>query len=155
MRKRHVCSWHSKKEPLPAELATLRERASEFELVALLKALLARGIGFESMRFEGIQELHYTPGPIVRELRFEPGTPPTATIALDAGLLSLSAPLPEYFRDFARRLPNPDPFVHFMGFWDSALLRDPFAPIDAGTQEEISWVLKRVGIEDPTQKIAF
>ncbi len=36
-----------------------------------------------------------------------------------------------------------------------ALLRDPFAPIDAGTQEEMSWVLKRVGIEDPTQKIAF
>jgi 4-hydroxy-tetrahydrodipicolinate synthase len=41
------------------------------------------------------------------------------------------------------------------GAMDSALLRDPFAPIDAGTQEEISWVLKRVGIEDPTQKIAF
>jgi 4-hydroxy-tetrahydrodipicolinate synthase len=33
--------------------------------------------------------------------------------------------------------------------------RDPFSPIDAGTQAEIDWVLQRVGIEDPTQKIDF
>lgn len=33
--------------------------------------------------------------------------------------------------------------------------RDPFAPIDAGTHNEISWVLERLGIEDPTQKINF
>ncbi len=37
----------------------------------------------------------------------------------------------------------------------SATLRDPFVPIDAGTHDEISWILKRVGIEDPTQKIEF
>lgn len=33
--------------------------------------------------------------------------------------------------------------------------RNPFNPIDAGTHEELSWMLKRVGIEDPTQKIDF
>ena len=33
--------------------------------------------------------------------------------------------------------------------------RNPFNPIDDGTHEEISWLLKRVGIEDPTQKIDF
>ena len=32
-------------------------------------------------------------------------------------------------------------------------LRHPFVPIDAGTHDEISWVLKRVGITDPTQKV--
>ncbi len=32
-------------------------------------------------------------------------------------------------------------------------LRQPFAAIDAGTQDEIGWILKRVGISDPTQKI--
>jgi 4-hydroxy-tetrahydrodipicolinate synthase len=34
-----------------------------------------------------------------------------------------------------------------------AALRDPFVPIDAGTHEELAWVLKRVGIEDATRKI--
>ena len=33
--------------------------------------------------------------------------------------------------------------------------RDPFNAIDDGTHEEISWLLKRVDIEDPTQKIDF
>ncbi|MBE2181933.1 MAG: dihydrodipicolinate synthase family protein [Anaerolineae bacterium] len=36
-----------------------------------------------------------------------------------------------------------------------ANLRTPFAPIDDGTQQEIDRVLARVGISDPTQKIAF
>lgn len=36
-----------------------------------------------------------------------------------------------------------------------ARLRDPFAPIDAGTHAEIDWIFKRVGITDPTQKITF
>jgi 4-hydroxy-tetrahydrodipicolinate synthase len=35
----------------------------------------------------------------------------------------------------------------------NATPRKPFAPIDAGTQDEIEWILKRVGIEDPTKKI--
>ncbi len=34
-----------------------------------------------------------------------------------------------------------------------AHLREPFAPIDAGTHDEIGWILKRVGINDPTQKV--
>jgi 4-hydroxy-tetrahydrodipicolinate synthase len=33
--------------------------------------------------------------------------------------------------------------------------RDPFAPIDKGTHEEIDWIFKRVGITDPTQKLRF
>lgn len=33
--------------------------------------------------------------------------------------------------------------------------RDPFRPIDAGTHDEISWVLERVGISDPTQKLSL
>jgi 4-hydroxy-tetrahydrodipicolinate synthase len=33
--------------------------------------------------------------------------------------------------------------------------RDPFAPIDAGTYDEITWILKRVGITDPTQTLTF
>ncbi len=35
----------------------------------------------------------------------------------------------------------------------NAALREPFSPIDAGTHEEIGWILRRVGIEDPMRKI--
>ena len=41
------------------------------------------------------------------------------------------------------------------GAMAGASLRNPFNPIDTGTHEELSWLLKRVGIEDPTQKIDF
>jgi 4-hydroxy-tetrahydrodipicolinate synthase len=34
-------------------------------------------------------------------------------------------------------------------------LRVPFRPIDRGTHDEITWVLQRVGITDPTQIITF
>jgi 4-hydroxy-tetrahydrodipicolinate synthase len=34
-------------------------------------------------------------------------------------------------------------------------MRDPFAPIDEGTQGEIDTVLQRVGIQDPTAKLTF
>lgn len=36
-----------------------------------------------------------------------------------------------------------------------ARLRDPFAPIDGGTQAEIDWIFERVGIGDPAQAIVF
>lgn len=35
------------------------------------------------------------------------------------------------------------------------VLRSPFSPIDEGTQREIGWILERVGIHDPTQKLVF
>lgn len=41
------------------------------------------------------------------------------------------------------------------GAIDCAVLREPFAPIDSGTHEEIGWILKRAGIEDPTQKLTL
>jgi len=34
-------------------------------------------------------------------------------------------------------------------------LRNPFVPIDAGTHDEIGWVLQRVGITDPTKKVVL
>jgi 4-hydroxy-tetrahydrodipicolinate synthase len=33
------------------------------------------------------------------------------------------------------------------------VLRKPFAPIDDGTLDEIGWILRRVGIDDPTAKL--
>ena len=41
------------------------------------------------------------------------------------------------------------------GAIDNATPRPPFNPIDAGAQAEIDWVLKRAGIDDPTQKVCL
>ena len=38
---------------------------------------------------------------------------------------------------------------------ENATPRPPFNPIDAGTQAEIDWLLKRVGIDDPSQKVCL
>lgn len=35
------------------------------------------------------------------------------------------------------------------------VLRDPYVPIDEGTHQEIDWILRRVGISDPTQPLTF
>ncbi len=44
-------------------------------------------------------------------------------------------------------------FLHRRGAIADPTPRPPFNPIDAGTEEEISWLLKRVGIDDPTQRL--
>ena len=44
-------------------------------------------------------------------------------------------------------------FLHRRGAISNPTPRPPFNPIDAGTHEEINWLLKRVGIGDPTQKL--
>ena len=45
--------------------------------------------------------------------------------------------------------------LNLRGAMDYPTLRDPFPPIDSGTEDEILWVLKRVGIDDPTLKLTF
>lgn len=44
-------------------------------------------------------------------------------------------------------------FLHRRGAIANSTPRPPFNPIDAGTEAEINWLLKRVGIDDPTQKL--
>ena len=105
------------------ELDTLARRASEHELGALLAALFERGFDWDSIRFEGVRELYPARGELVRGLRIERVPALLAIVELNMGLLSRHSPLPDYFRDFGRRLHDPDAFIHFMGFWDSVLLR--------------------------------
>jgi hypothetical protein len=106
-----------------ARLEAIVAHASEYELPALLKALFACGFDWESLRFEGIRELNPPRGGLVRGVYIEPSPRRMAVLRLNAGLLSRSSPLPDYFIDFARRLPDPDAFVQFLGFWDSVQLR--------------------------------
>lgn len=104
-------------------LDALVQRAPDFELGALLAALFQHGFGWNELRFEGVRELSPGRGALVRGLRLEERPTRLAIIELNAGLLSRASPLPEYFREFASRLPDPDAFIHFLGFWDSVQLR--------------------------------
>ncbi|MCE2471618.1 MAG: dihydrodipicolinate synthase family protein [Anaerolineae bacterium] len=46
-------------------------------------------------------------------------------------------------------------FLHRRGAIADPTPRQPFNPIDAGTLDEIDWLLRRVGIADPTQKLSL
>jgi len=46
-------------------------------------------------------------------------------------------------------------FLQRRGAIQNATPRPPFNPIDAGTQAEIDWLLKRVDINDPTRKVCL
>lgn len=46
-------------------------------------------------------------------------------------------------------------FLRRRGAIATATLREPFTPIDQHTLDEISWMLQRVGITDPTAKLTF
>lgn len=107
-----------------ALLASVCEHPGCYELGAVLKVLLRCGFDWHSIRFEGIRELDAPRGPFVRQVRVEAEAKRLAIISVDTGLLSPNSPLPEYFKAFARRLPDPDPLIHFLGFWDSLVLSD-------------------------------
>ncbi len=46
-------------------------------------------------------------------------------------------------------------FLHRRGAIADPTPRQPFNPIDAGTHDEIDWLLRRMGIDDPTQKLSL
>lgn len=104
-------------------LRAIVEHASEYELEALLRSLFSLGFDWDSLRFEGVRELSPSRGPLVRGVRVEEHPMLLCVVQLDTGLLAATSPLPDYFRDFAQRLPDPDDFIDFLGFWDSVLLR--------------------------------
>lgn len=105
------------------DLHTLVQRAPEYELGALLRALFTHGFDWSDVRFEGVRDLHAERGELVRGLYLEEQPARRAIVQLNTGLLARSSPLPDYFRDFARRLHDPDAFINFLGFWDSVQLR--------------------------------
>lgn len=112
-------------EPAPdVLLESLLAHAPRYELGAALKLLFRCGFDWHSIRFEGIRDLDAPRGTFLRHVRIEARPKRLAIIGVDSGLLSPSGPLPEYFRAFARRLPDPDPLITFLGFWDSLLLAD-------------------------------
>lgn len=110
-------------EVTDAALAQMQAAPWRFELSALVKALLKHGYAPHQIQFEGTTDLVGAHGPLLRRLQLH-RDPSRAVIGLNAGLLSHGSPLPGYFREFAARLPDPDRFLTFIGFWDSILLRN-------------------------------
>jgi hypothetical protein len=108
--------------PDSPQLRSLLEHASRYDLGAALKLLRRCGFDWRSIRFEGIRDLCAERGSIIRHVRIETHPTRVAILSLNAGLLSPGSPLPGYFKDFARQLPNPDSFIAFIGFLDAALL---------------------------------
>lgn len=104
-------------------LTELSREAPRYELEALLEALFSHGFDWDTIRFEGVRDLSPERGELVRGLVIEERPARLAIVRLDTGLLSSNGPLPDYFREFASRLPDPDAFIAFMGFWDSIWLR--------------------------------
>lgn len=104
------------------DLDTLARHASDHDLGALLAALFDQGFDWGTIRFEGVRDLYPEHGALVRGLRIEQGASRLAIVELNTGLLSRHSPLPDYFRDFGRRLHDPDEFIQFLGFWDSVQL---------------------------------
>jgi hypothetical protein len=102
-----------------ASLESLLKYANLYELGAAIKILQQAGYEWSELRFEGIRELQVTRGPFIRAIRLETTPTKLAVLSLNTGLLSAGSPLPGYFTEFARRLPNPDAFIHFIGFWDA------------------------------------
>ena len=46
-------------------------------------------------------------------------------------------------------------FLYRRGAIANPALREPFHPIDAGTKEEVTWLLQRMGIDEPSKKLEF
>jgi len=105
-----------------SELSSLVKHAARYGPRAALKLLRNAGFDWQDIRFEGIRELDASRGELIRQIRIEASPRRIAVISLNAGLLSPGGPLPEYFKSFARSLPNPDAFIGFMGYWDSLQL---------------------------------
>jgi hypothetical protein len=100
----------------------LLKYAPRYELGAAIQILQQAGYAWSDLRFEGIEELYPTRGALIRSIRIESAPAKLAILSLNTGLLSAGSPLPNYFLEFARKLPNPDAFIRFMGFWDALQL---------------------------------
>ncbi|MGC4067269.1 MAG: hypothetical protein QM784_22030 [Polyangiaceae bacterium] len=100
-------------------LDSLLKYAPRYELGAAIKILQRAGYEWSDLRFEGIRELYAPRGPLIRAIRIETTPAKRAILSLNTGLLSAGSPLPAYFVEFARQLPDPDRFIKFIGFFDA------------------------------------
>lgn len=100
----------------------VRLRCQHFELLPLIRLLKRRGYHEQEIFLESYPDGDSGPA-LVRAVEFQPGPPRRVTIALNMGLLGSSSPLPSYFFRLMQGAAEPEPFEHFMHYFDNVLLR--------------------------------
>lgn len=133
--------------PLMEKIGAIRERTDKFEIFGGLGGMflleeLNRGASGTMTGFAFTEIL------VAVFNLFNEGRKPEAEAMFDRYL-----PLIRYENQPQINLTIRKEFLKRRGAMVNATPREPFNPIDGGTQDEISWLLKRVGIDDPTQKL--
>ncbi len=135
--------------PLMEKISAIRERTDRFEIFGGLGGMflleeLGRGASGTMTGFAFTEIL------VAVFRAFQAGRIAEAERIFDHYL-----PLIRYENQPVINLTIRKELLYRRGAIDCPALRQPFAPIDAGTHREIDWILKRVGITDPTQKLTF
>ncbi len=135
--------------PLMEKIGAIRARTDQFEIFGGLGGMflleeLRRGASGTMTGFAFTEIL------VAVYQAFQAGNHPRAEQIFDKYL-----PLIRYENQPIINLTIRKEILYRRGAMAHPTLRNPFVPIDAGTHDEIGWVLKRVGITDPTQKIAL
>lgn len=135
--------------PLMQKIRAIRERTSQFEIFGglggmfLLEELGAGASG--TMTGFAFSEI------LVAVFKaFQAGDKARAEKIFDEYL-----PLIRYENQPVINLTIRKQLLHLRGAIDHPTPRNPFNAVDPGTDAETGWILKRVGITDPAQKIRF
>ena len=135
--------------PLMEKIGAIRERTDKFEIFGGLGGMflleeLRRGASGTMTGFAFTEIL------VAIYEAFEKGDSLRAETIFDKYL-----PLIRYENQPIINLTIRKEILFRRGAMATPTLRNPFVPIDAGTHDEIGWVLKRVGITDPTKKVVL
>jgi 4-hydroxy-tetrahydrodipicolinate synthase len=135
--------------PLMEKISAIRERTSQFAIFGGLGGMflleeLRRGAAGTMTGFAFTEIL------VAVYEAFKAGNTQKAERIFDHYL-----PLIRYENQPVINLTIRKQLLKLRGAIEHATPRDPFAPIDTETHEEILWVLRRVGIDDPTVKLTF
>jgi 4-hydroxy-tetrahydrodipicolinate synthase len=133
--------------PLMEKIGAIRERTDKFEIFGGLGGMffleeLKRGASGTMTGFAFTEIL------VAVYRAFSEGRYTDAEYIFDTYL-----PLIRYENQPVINLTIRKELLYRRGAIATATLRNPFVPIDAGTHDEISWILKRVGIDDATKKL--
>ncbi|NDJ59570.1 MAG: dihydrodipicolinate synthase family protein [Chloroflexi bacterium] len=135
--------------PLMEKIGAIRERTDSFEIFGGLGGMflleeLRRGASGTMTGFAFTEIL------VAVYQAFNSGRQADAEAIFDRYL-----PLIRYENQPKINLTIRKELLYRRGAMRNATPRDPFPPIDQGTHDELTWILQRVGISDPTQKLSL
>jgi|MDSW01.1.fsa_nt_gb hypothetical protein len=106
----------------------LVSKASDFDLLALLRALSVLGYEPDDVFFENSMG-EPTSRSLVHSLRFEQSPIVRAVVGVNMGLMGPNGPLPSYFQRFAEELLDRESFDLMIQFFDHLSLKNLFASL--------------------------